>query len=333
MAAENRGVAVFALAGSRDLGAGIARVLNVDLAEHEERSFEDGEHKARPLESVRGRDVYVVHSLYGDATQSANDKLCRLLFFCGAVRDAGARSVTAVAPYLCYARKDRKTKAFDPVTTRYVAGMIEAVGVDAIVTLEVHNLAAFQNAFRCRTVHLDARGPLIDALLPRLGEAPVTVISPDAGGTKRAEAFREALATRTGRAAGSAFMEKYRSEGVVSGETLVGELDGRAAVILDDLIASGGTMRRTAAKAREQGACAVYAVATHGLFVEHAAAVVADPAFDAVLVTDSVPAFRLAGTPAEQRVQVVPAGPTIGEALRRWQAGEPLETAGAGTSA
>ena len=333
MDARTMNVAVFALSGSRDIGIRIAHGLGVDLADHEERAFEDGEHKARPLEPVRGRDVYVVHSLYGDDTHSANDKLCRLLFFCGAVRDAGARSVTAVAPYLCYARKDRKTKAFDPVTTRYVAQMVEAVGVHALVTLEVHNLAAFQNAFRCPTVHLDARAPLIDALQPHLGDAPVTVISPDAGGTKRAEAFREALAARTGRQAGSAFMEKYRSAGVVSGETLVGELDGRVAVILDDLIASGGTMRRTAAKAREQGVHAVYAVATHGLFVEHAAEVVADPAFDGVLVTDSVPTFRLAGTPAEQRVQVVPAGPTIGEALRRWQTGEPLEMAGEGTSA
>lgn len=325
--------AVFALEGSRDMGAGVARAMGVRLAEHELRRFEDGEHKARPLEPVRGRDAYVVLSLYGDAAEGAGDKLCRLLFFCGSLRDAGARSVTAVAPYLCYARKDRKTKAFDPVTTRYVAQMIEAVGVDAVVTLDVHNLAAFQNAFRCRTVHLTAHGPLMDALLPRLGDAPITVISPDAGGTKRAEAFREALAARAGARVGSAFMEKYRSSGVVSGETLVGELDGRAAVILDDLIASGGTMRRTAAKAREQGARAVYAVATHGLFVEHAAQVVADPAFDGVLVTDSVPPFRLTDTPAEHRVAIVPAGPTIGEALRRWQTGEPLEMAGAGTAA
>jgi ribose-phosphate pyrophosphokinase len=321
---DTRSAQVFALSGSRDLGGALARAMGCKVGQHEERNFEDGEHKARPLESVWGHDVYVVHSLFGDGDQTANDKLCRLVFFCGAVRDAGARSVTAVCPYLCYARKDRKTKDFDPVTTRYVAGMLESVGVDAVVTLEVHNLAAFQNAFRCRTLHLDAHDPLIDALLAHVGDAPLTVLSPDAGGTKRAEAFRERLAARTGATVAGGFMEKYRSEGVVSGETLVGEVSGRTVVILDDLIASGGTMRRTAQAAQAQGAAGVIAAAAHGLFVGKAAGVFADPVFDAVLITDSVPPFRLDGTNALDRIEVVPVGETIGETLRRWQAGEPL---------
>jgi ribose-phosphate pyrophosphokinase len=321
--ADRTAAMVFALTGSHDAGAAIARAMGCALGRHEERDFEDGEHKARPLESVWGHDVYVVHALYGDGAQTANDKLCRLLFFCGAARDAGARSVTAVCPYLCYARKDRKTKDYDPVTTRYVAGMFEAVGVDAVVTLEVHNLAAFQNAFRCRTLHVSARDPLIDALRPHVGDAPLTVLSPDAGGIKRADAFREALAARTAADVAGGFMEKYRSEGVVSGETLVGAVAGRTAIILDDLIASGGTMRRTAQAAQAQGATGVIAVAAHGLFVGKAAGVFADPVFDAVLVTDSVPPFRLAGTHARDRVEVVPVGEAMGEILRRWQAGEP----------
>jgi ribose-phosphate pyrophosphokinase len=87
------------------------------------REFEDGEHKARPLDPVRGADVYVVQSLHGGPTESANDKLCRLLFFIGALKDTGAARVTAVVPYLCYARKDRRTKQNDPVATRYVASL------------------------------------------------------------------------------------------------------------------------------------------------------------------------------------------------------------------
>src|SRR5512135_2782847 len=96
-----RPFALFALEGSRAFAEGVAGRLAVPLARHEERSFEDGEHKARPLQSVRGHDTFVIHSLHGDDNQSANDKLCRLLFFCGALRDAGASSVTAVTPYLC----------------------------------------------------------------------------------------------------------------------------------------------------------------------------------------------------------------------------------------
>ena len=109
---------LFALSESRDLGEKIASTLGMSLAQHEERDFEDGEHKIRPLESVRNSDVFVVQSLYSEAGMSVNDKLCRLLFFIGALKDASAANVTAVLPYLCYARKDRKTKSRDPVTTR-----------------------------------------------------------------------------------------------------------------------------------------------------------------------------------------------------------------------
>ena len=154
---ENTPLRLFALAASAELGAAVATALAQPLAAHEEREFEDGEHKARPLDAVNGADVYVVQSLHGGPVQSANDKLCRLLFFIGAIKDAGAARVTAVTPYLCYARKDRPTKPNDPVTTRYIAGMFESVGTDCVVTLEVHNPVAFENAFRCRTVALTSR--------------------------------------------------------------------------------------------------------------------------------------------------------------------------------
>ena len=121
---------LFALHGTEVLGEKIARSLGCHLAALEERSFEDGEHKSRPLDTVAGCDVYVVHSLHGGPQESPNDKLCRLLFFIGALKDAGAARVTAVMPYLCYARKDRRTKAQDPVTIRYLATLFEAAGVE-----------------------------------------------------------------------------------------------------------------------------------------------------------------------------------------------------------
>lgn len=148
---------LFTLNAGRDFGQRVADALGVPLSPHEEREFEDGEHKARPLENVRGRDVYVVHSLYGDARQSVNDKLVRLLFFLGALKDASAGRLTAVIPYLCYARKDRRTKSRDPVSSRYIAAMLETCGADRVVTLDVHNVAAYENAFRIRTDHLEAR--------------------------------------------------------------------------------------------------------------------------------------------------------------------------------
>jgi len=161
-AATGEMVRLFALEATRDLGKAVALALGCELAAHEERSFEDGEHKIRPLDAVGGAPVYVVQSLHGGPSESANDKLCRLLFFIGALKDAGAASVTAVVPYLCYARKDRRTKPNDPVTTRYVAGMFEAVGTDCIVTLEVHNPVAFENAFRFRNVTLTGAPLFVD---------------------------------------------------------------------------------------------------------------------------------------------------------------------------
>src|SRR5512144_370679 len=98
----------------------------------DEREFEDGEHKARPLVCVRGRDLYVVQSLHGDGARTVNDKLLRLLLFIGTLRDAGAAQVTAVLPYLAYSRKDRRTKPRDPVATRYVAELLEAMGTSRV---------------------------------------------------------------------------------------------------------------------------------------------------------------------------------------------------------
>lgn len=99
------------------MGDSITRHFGIALSAHEERDFEDGEHKCHPLVSVRGADVYVVQSFYHDQQYSVNDKLCRFLFFLGALRDVSAHRITAIIPYLCYARKDRKTKIRDPVTT------------------------------------------------------------------------------------------------------------------------------------------------------------------------------------------------------------------------
>ena len=314
---------LFALGATAELGAAIAAALGRPLAAHEEREFEDGEHKARPLDPVQGADVYVIQSLHGDASQSANDKLCRLLFFIGALKDAGAARVTAVAPYLCYARKDRRTKPNDPVTTRYVAGLFEGVGTDALVTLEVHNPAAFENAFRRRTVTLTATPLFVDHLRREPGER-LCVVSPDAGGSKRAEMLRAALETARGQPVGNAFAEKHRSAGVVSGDLFVGEVAGATALIVDDLISTGTTLLRTARAARHAGARRVIALVTHGLFITGAEQVIADPAIDRVVVTDTVPVFRIGPGRARDKIDVVPSAPLFAAAIRRLHDNTPL---------
>lgn len=308
-------ICLFAMHSSRAFGERVAQHLGIALAAHEERNFEDGEHKSRPLEEVRGRDVFVIHSLYGDSNETGNDKLCRLLFFIGALKDAGARRVTAVVPYLAYARKDRQTKERDPVTTRYVACLFEAVGTDAIMTLDVHNLAAYQNAFRCRTVHLEAGKLFIKFLLPQLAGVEVAVVSPDAGGIKRAEAFRQGLADGLGRPVGMAVAEKYRSAGVVSGNMLVGDVRDRTAILIDDLISTGTTLARAAAACRDGGAAAVMALATHGLFTEKAGAVLGAPLLQQLVVSDSVAPGRGGADALQPRLAVVSSAALFGDAI------------------
>lgn len=308
---------LFALNATKAFGGAVAEALGEPLALHEERAFEDGEHKARPLDDVAGADVYVVQSTHGGPLESANDKLCRLLFFIGALKDAGAARVTAVTPYLCYARKDRRTKPNDPVTTRYVAALFESVGTDRIVTLEVHNPAAFENAFRCPTVALTGTPLFVDYARANLTGVPLAVISPDAGGMKRAEQLREALETVLGRPVRKGLAEKYRSAGVVSGDLFAGDVAGATALIVDDLISTGGTLLRTAHAARAAGAAQVIALVTHGLFMAGSAEVLADPAIDRVVISDSVPPFRLAGAAAMNKLTVLSAAPLIAASIRR----------------
>jgi len=308
---------IFALQASHPFGDRVATALGVALAEHEEREFEDGEHKARPLVSVRGEDVYVIQSLYSDPEQSVHDRLCRLLFFLGAVVEGGAARVTAVMPYLAYARKDRQTKPRDPVTTRYMAQLVEAMGVDAVMTLDVHNLVAFQNAFRCRTHHLDTRRLFTDHVLGQFGEEPIVVASPDPGGVKRAQLFREMLEARLTRPVGFALMDKRRSEGRVSGNLLMGDVDGARVLIVDDMVGTGHTFLRAAQACLDNGAESVRGLAAHGLFTGDAPTVVADPRIAGLTVTDTVEPFRLPTALVRERLDQISAAPLFAEAIRR----------------
>lgn len=311
---------LFALGQDRALGAVIAEALGIAPSAHEERVFEDGEHKLRPLVDVAGCETFVLHRLHGDdresGNESVNDRLCRLLFFAATLKDAGAARITAIAPYLCYARKDRRTKSRDPVTTRYLAQLFEAVGIDALIGLEVHNPAAFENAFRRPTTHLTAAAQLCRRLLARIGESEVAVVSPDLGGGKRADLFRSVLESLIGRPVAKGFVEKARSAGVVSGDLFAGDVAGRTAILVDDMIGTGTTILRASRVCREAGAIEVLAVATHGLFTGGATALLEDGAPDGILVTDTVPVAHV-DEALRARIEVVPIAHLLADAVRR----------------
>jgi ribose-phosphate pyrophosphokinase len=186
-----------------------------------------------------------------------------------------------------------------------------------LLVLEAHNVAALQNAFRCTTLHLEAHQAFDGVASDSARGGPIAVASPDPGGVKRAQLWREALERRLAQPVGFAMVDKRRSGGVVSSFDLVaGDVAGMSVLLLDDLIASGGTMRRAAAALRQAGAREVIALAAHGLFIAPAADVLADAAISRVVVTDSVPPFRLpASGPVANKLQVVSVVPLFAQAV------------------
>lgn len=309
----------FSLGGVGVLAESVASSGGFEVDPVEERDFADGEHKSRPLVSVRNQDVYVIAPLHGYAGRAPGDLLMRLLFFIATCKENGAARVTAVTPYLPFMRKERQTKARDPVTSRYVASLFEAAGTAMVMTMEVHNPAAFQNAFRCQTVHLNAHH-LFAQRIGALAQHPIVIASPDSGGMHRANLVREALVEAAGCDIGAAMMEKHRSNDVLTGTLFAGDVGGADVFIVDDIIATGGTILRAAQACREHGAARVFAVATHGLFNPGAGGLFADDKLDGLVVSDSVAPFTLPSEQA-QRLDILSVGPLIASAILRVHGG------------
>jgi ribose-phosphate pyrophosphokinase len=322
------GPAVVALSESRDLAIAVAREAGLPLVAIEERPFEGGEFKLRPLESVRGRRVFVLQTLAGTGDAPASARFVRLLFLLMGLRDAGADSRAAVVPYFPFARKDRRTQTRDPVTSRYVAELLEAAHADCIISLDVHNPAAFDNACRVPTVHLTAL-PLFASHFQPLATAAgggFAVVSPDVGGIKRAQIFRELMAARTGREIDLAFIEKRRAKDHVTSGSLAGEISGRTVLVLDDLCATGGTLIRAAQTCRRAGAAAVHVAVTHAPLASGLDALTAAEPITSITITDSV-GIALPSTPSPSRSRklvTLPIAPLIGQALARMVSGRPL---------
>lgn len=308
----------FALNGSDRLGRQVARTGGFDIARHEEREFDGGEHKARPLVDVRGQDVLVLHSLNGDPKASANDKTLCLLFFLAACPEHGAARVTAIAPHLAYSRKGRQTKRYAPVTIRYVAQLFEATGVAMVVTFDVHNLAAFQNAFRGRTLQLSTDRLFATHIAARSSKQPPAIVSPDPGGVKRAQLVREALEAVTGGSLPIGFMEKRRSAGMVSGTHFAGDVKGCAVFILDDMICGGSTILRAVEVVCAHGAAEVHAIATHDLLTDAAVSAFSQTTLvDTLTVTDSVAALEATRDALGDRLRILTCAPLIADAIKR----------------
>jgi ribose-phosphate pyrophosphokinase len=315
---------LLAVADDRPFAARVAELAQLPLASIEERAFEGGELKLRPLDSVRDRSVVVIASLAGNAALPAGQKLVRLCFLLSVLRDNGAMHRTALIPYLAFARKDRRTQLRDPVNTRYVATLLEAAGLDRLLAIDVHDAAAIENAYRVPFDHLSAAPMFAAHLSARLQNQRCVVVSPDVGGIKRAQRFCDQLGARLGTEVDMAFIAKRRAAGKVSDSGLVGEVTGRAAIVIDDLCASGQTLIRAATALRAAGAARMVAIVTHAPTDEGIAAVVASGACDRIVTTNTVPVPPGEHGAQDARLEVLDVAPLFATALRRIRRGEPL---------
>ncbi len=315
---------VFALRESIDLAAAMAREARLSVAPLEERQFEEGEFKLRPLVSVRDRTVFVVQSLAGSPDAPVAQRFLRLLFLLFGLRDGGASRIVAVVPYLSFARKDRRTQPRDPVNTRYVAQLLEATGLDRLVALDVHNSAALDNAFRIPVDHLSALPLFAEHVTAQGVTDNLAIASPDVGGVKRAQLFREMLGRECGKEVDLVFIEKRRASGVVSGGRVVGDVAGRTVIVIDDLCATGGTLIRAASALQAAGAAAVHVAVTHVPLESGLAALVAAESVAQILVTDSVGVALAERQPSNRKLTVLPVAPLFGQAVARMLNGAPL---------
>lgn len=314
---------LFNLDEGSTLAARVASTVGCTLAAHEDRCFEDGEHKLRPLQDPCGAHVAVVASLAGDVQASPQDKLVRLLLLVSALKDHGARRIVAVIPYLAYARKDERTQPWDPLSLRVVAQVMEAVGIDHLIALEVHSAAAFDNALRCTHERIDGFkifDPWVqDAMRADAHSALWTIASPDPGGVKRALRWRERLQSQTDLDLGFAMVDKRRSSGrLTSGLLVAGDVQGRQVILLDDLVASGSTAALAARALRLAGAQRIVFAATHAVLTPQAERHLGVADLDQVLFSDSVWPMRLPTHGAlAQKVKVFSAAALLSDALRR----------------
>ena len=290
--------------GSRRLGGAICEELGVQPARAETMRFAEGTIFVRLLENVRGRDVYVVQS----TIYPANDNVVELLFWLDACRRASAASVTAVVPYFSYGKGDKKDEPRVSIRARVLADAIEVAGADRVVTMDLH-APQIQGFFRIPVDDLYAMPILVEAIR-RAGATDPVVVSPDSGYAKMARRFARRLG------GGFALADKTRpghdEEVEVFG--LLGDVAGRDAVLVDDFVASGGTLVEAAERLVERGARSVIATATHGLFSGDAAAKLAASPIERVIVTDTV---ENQPQPLGDKVEVVSVAGLFAEAIKR----------------
>ncbi|KPQ38178.1 phosphoribosylpyrophosphate synthetase [Phormidium willei BDU 130791] len=276
---DNNRLRLFSGSANLPLSQEVARYLGIDLGPMVRKRFADGELYVQIQESIRGCDVYLIQPV----CHPVNDHLMELLIVIDACRRASARQVTAVLPYYGYARADRKTAGRESITAKLVANLMVEAGANRVLAMDLHS-AQIQGYFDIPVDHVYGSPVLINYLLNKqLND--IVVVSPDVGGVARARAFAKKLND-----APLAIIDKRRqAHNVAEVLNVIGDVRGKTAVLVDDMIDTGGTISEGARLLRKEGARQVYACATHAVFSPPAVERLSSGVFEEVIVTNTIP--------------------------------------------
>jgi ribose-phosphate pyrophosphokinase len=301
-----RELKIFSGQANRALAEAICDHLHLKLGRISLGRFPDSEVYCKIEEDVRGRDVFLIQP----TCPPVNDTLMQLLIMIDSCKRASAARITAVIPYFGYARQDRKDEGRVPITAKLVANMITRAGADRVLTMDMH-AAQIQGFFDVPVDHLYA-APVLNAYFQKMGvrSEDLVVVSPDEGSIKRAIGHSKRLGGTL------AIIDKRRSSATeTKQENLIGgPVEGRVAVMFDDLISTAGSICGAARLVRAAGARAVHVAATHGVFCGNAINNIQEAPIDQVVVTDSIPLAQERLTP---KIRVLSVAPLLAEALKR----------------
>jgi ribose-phosphate pyrophosphokinase len=288
-----------------ELAEAVAHKLDIELSKAHVGRFSDGEVNVDIEENVRGCDCFVIQP----TSAPSNDHLMELLIMVDALRRSSARRITAVLPYYGYARQDRKVRPRAPITAKLVADLISTACTDRVVCIDLH-AGQIQGFFNIPVDNLFATPVLLDAIRERYADKPVTIISPDAGGVERSRAYAKRLG------ANLAIIDKRReAANVAEVMNIVGNVEGSACVIVDDICDTAGTLTEAARALRDAGASSISAAITHPVLSGPAIKRINESPLDELVITDSIP-LSDAGRECE-KLRVVSLAPLLSEAIRR----------------
>lgn len=303
---------IFALTANIDMANDVAKQLGLDLGEVDVKHFADGEIMVETLQSVRGKNVYIIQSTCSPVTE----RLMELLIFADALKRASANEINAVIPYYGYARQDRKNKAREPISAKLVADMLQKVGVHRLITVDLH-APQIQGFFDCPVDDLSAI-PLFGRYFKKIidPKQEIVVVSPDHGGATRARKLGTILD------ASIAIIDKRRPRpNVAEVMGIIGEVKGKIAIMIDDMIDTGGTITAGAAALKKAGALEVYAACTHGVFSNEAIQRLQDSVFCEVVTTNTIPLVK---EKQIDKIKVLSMAPMIAKAIEHIELGLPL---------